>query len=454
MENLNMQEIDQYTQEDFDRIKELFKEKYKKPPFSLKLINENSRELIFEKEQHTNSHNIFRISNFDIFGLLANIKYKISEEELKSYINYQNKKYKSEPFETCLTNDTYFEQIITFQNPSSGIIKFKRGSIDIEISPASVDFQNHHRFHPLSRSTMPVYDKGVFAIINKYKPTTIKIYHSGELKNTQEIHNLIESCIFYFTFNTNTMLELQDSLPPLWQNNLPSFSLPYEINNTNQKIDNLGNQINQINIYNPIILQYFKQGILTNNDPVYKFLSFYHVLEYFFILVSDEKLYANLRSIINQPDFNTVDEKNLDKIIQQIKQHRNMNDETQMLKDVLEKYITDNVKEKLLDFIQNHYPFTDERGRSWLLMNKNNDFETVFYSEKEKYQGIKTDNGHDILGQCAIRIKTIRNALVHSSDRYERQERFIPNKHNKQLLEKEIPLIKFLAEQIIIASAE
>lgn len=441
-----MQEIDQYTQEDFDKVKELFKEEYKKPPFELEVRCEDLRELTFQKEARLPF-------SFSIFNeeILKNT-YKISEDELKSYINYQNKKYKSEPFETCLMNDRYFEQIITFQNlnnillPPQEII-FKQGNMKIEISPASIDFQNHHRFHPLSQTYNDPYYTNEDKTINKYKPITIKILHSGELKDIKEINNLIERCIFYFTYNTNITLELQDTLLLPYQ-----YTLPDKDNEINQKIKLINS--NQINQYNTTILQYFKQGILINNDPVYKFLSFYHVLEYFFVLVSDEKLYANLRSIINQPDFNTVDEKNLDKIIQQVKQHRNMTDETQMLKDVLEKYITDHVKDKLLDFIQNQYPFKDEKGKSWLLMNKNHDFETVFSSEKEKYQGIKTDNGHDVLGQCAIRIKTIRNALVHSSDRYERQERFIPNKHNKQLLEKEIPLIKFLAEQIIIASAE
>lgn len=445
MENLDIQKANQYTQEDFDKIKKIFEEKYTSPPFKLQLVDgdtdKNLKELIFEKKEPSQT----------LFPEPARLKYKILEEDLKSYIDYQRQNYKSEPFETCLKNDKYFEQSIVLINrkhrfslPNNYEIKFKKEGIDIEISPASVDFKNHHRFSELSRihSLWRGEVDLEFIKINDflYNPDTIKVRHQGNLEY-YEIHNLIESCLFYYTFNNKEIIwKLEEVLPK--PTTFPrKEKLNYNLQGTIKK-------------YNSKLLQYFKQGLEAENNPVYQFLSFYHVLEYFFVLVSDEKLYTDLRSIINQPNFNTVNEKNLDKIIQQIKQHRNMTDETQMLKNVLEKYITDYVKKELLDFIQNQYPFKDEKGKSWLLMNKNHDFETVFSSEKEKYQGIKTDNGHDVLGQCAIRIKTIRNALVHSSDRYERQERFIPNKHNKQLLEKEIPLIKFLAEQIIIASAE
>ena len=52
------------------------------------------------------------------------------------------------------------------------------------------------------------------------------------------------------------------------------------------------------------------------------------------------------------------------------------------------------------------------------------------------------------------RVKIIRNALVHSSDRYERKERYIPTASAESEIRKEIPLMKYLAERVIIGSAK
>lgn len=433
MENPNLNSHE-YTQEDFDKVKELFKERYAYQPFKFELVEENARELHFKRF----------------------FTYKVSEDELKEYMDYQNKKYNSNSFNTCLIHNHYFEQIISLPNRidifffqrKNKKIEFTQANIHIEISMASMDFQNHHRFSELSsmkynssRLRGLMRENG-FINLNQslYQPLTIKVTHGGKFKTIDEINNLIESCLFDYAVQTGIMWELQEILPNhefRGRKNIPT--------------DNI-NSCGLVKIYNSIVLQYFKQGMLAENNPVYQFLSFYHVLEYFFVIVSDEKLYDNLRSIINQPNFNTIDKKNLDKIIKQTKLHRNMTDETQMLKEVLQKYITDSAKEELLEFIQN-YPFTDSKDKSWLLMNKNDDFGKVFCGEKDQYQAIKIENKDEILAQCAIRIKIVRNALVHSSDRHERQERFIPNRTNKLLLEKEIPLVKFLAEQIIIASA-
>lgn len=434
MENLNLNSHE-YTQEDFDKVKELFKEKYANEPFKFELADEHPRELFFIRDS---------------------CKFKISEDELKSYMDYQSKQY-SQPFDTCLRHNKYFEQIISLPNRMDSFffqkqnksIEFQKENIHIEISVASMDFQNHHRFSELSfgrynsptKLRMLMNDEG-FINLNQllYQPLTVKVFHEEKFKTIDKISNLIESCLFDYAVQTGIMWELQEILPN------------YEFRGRKKiPIDNINNN-GLIKRYEPIILQYFKQGMLAENNPVYQFLSFYHVLEYFFVIVSDEKLYNNLRIIINQPNFNTIDKKNLDKIIKQTKLHQNMTDETQMLKEVLQKYITDSTKEELLEFIQN-YPFTDSKDKSWLLMNKNDDFGKVFCGEKDQYQAIKIDNKDEILAQCARRIKIVRNALVHSSDRHERQERFIPTRTNKLLLEKEVPLVKFLAEQIIIASA-
>ena len=57
-------------------------------------------------------------------------------------------------------------------------------------------------------------------------------------------------------------------------------------------------------------------------------------------------------------------------------------------------------------------------------------------------------------GNLAKRIKIIRNALVHSSDRYERQQRYIPTYGSEKMIRNEITLLRFFAEKVIIGSVK
>jgi len=54
----------------------------------------------------------------------------------------------------------------------------------------------------------------------------------------------------------------------------------------------------------------------------------------------------------------------------------------------------------------------------------------------------------------AKHIKEIRNALVHSTDKYERRVRHVPFTKTTEKIAQDIPLMKFLAERVIISSAK
>jgi hypothetical protein len=65
---------------------------------------------------------------------------------------------------------------------------------------------------------------------------------------------------------------------------------------------------------------------------------------------------------------------------------------------------------------------------------------------------VRAAPGH-VIGNVAKRVKLIRNALVHSSDRYNRQENFIPTRTAEAEIRKEVPLVRYLAEKVIIGSS-
>jgi len=110
-----------------------------------------------------------------------------------------------------------------------------------------------------------------------------------------------------------------------------------------------------------------------------------------------------------------------------------------MLKLVLEKYVE---TDELIEFIEAYEEYLGER----------------LYTKRRQLFGqdmpeVKLQEGH-LHGNLAKRIKVIRNAIVHSSDRYERKERYIPlTPRSEEHINRETPLMKYLAERVIISSA-
>ena len=188
--------------------------------------------------------------------------------------------------------------------------------------------------------------------------------------------------------------------------------------------------------YNDDLLRFYQLGISTE-IPELQYLAFYQVLEYFFVGVSDEALYSTLRARLANPAF-SLKPTHLDQIIQDVLGHAKTTDETEMLKLVLEKYLRE---DEVIAFIGRYEDYLSER----------------WYTKKRERFGVdaevKAQSGH-VIGNVAKIVKIVRNALVHSSDRFERIGRHVPFSASSELVAREVPLVKYLAECVIIASAE
>ncbi|MFM5009143.1 hypothetical protein ACET6F_13550 [Aeromonas veronii] len=187
--------------------------------------------------------------------------------------------------------------------------------------------------------------------------------------------------------------------------------------------------------YDPNMLKYFKVAV-SSQFPSQSYLSYYHVLEYNFLSVSDEVLHSRVKTHIHSTEFNGSNTQ-IEKIINIIKKHNDKSDETEMLTRVLRKYINE---DELIDFIEEL-----ENRINIKLYTKTAD---VF---GEKLQ-IQTKKDHAISNTAKV-LKHIRNALVHSSDRYNRDDCHIPLTESEFVIEKYIPLISFLAEKVICATS-
>lgn len=108
-----------------------------------------------------------------------------------------------------------------------------------------------------------------------------------------------------------------------------------------------------------------------------------------------------------------------------------------MLRSVLDRYVQE---QDLIEFISEFETNVGEK----------------IYSKRRRVFGeevqISPIKDH-ALASSAKTLKHIRNAIVHSSDRYKREDCHIPLSDTEDLIAEFIPLVRFFAERVIYGSA-
>jgi len=189
------------------------------------------------------------------------------------------------------------------------------------------------------------------------------------------------------------------------------------------------------------VVDYYKLS-LASHDPYIKYLSFYHIMEYFFDEVFKNKMVNDLRDKITHPDFSYKNEEKIFEIAKFIKNRWHTNDESgqgdelESLKFVLNEYVP-------IDELRTRIESIDSEALQYYKENK------VSFSNAPT---IGWSDNQGVITQIAKRIYFTRNSLVHSKSG-KNKERYKPYKDEKQL-QKEIPLMKAVAELIIINSSK
>lgn len=188
-------------------------------------------------------------------------------------------------------------------------------------------------------------------------------------------------------------------------------------------------------IYDENVISYYKVA-KASPFPSQSYLAYYHVLEYYFLRVSELLLHDRLTAILNNPGFHVTRE-SLDKVISTVRGQDSRSDETEMLRNVLERFVEE---VDLIDFIQKFETLAGEK----------------VYTKQRKIFGeqlhVSLQKGH-ALSNSAKLLKHIRNAIVHSSDRYSREECHIPLSDSEGLIEEFVPLVRFFAERVIYGTS-
>lgn len=283
----------------------------------------------------------------------------------------------------------------------------------------------------LRRGKMRKPDKDGYVRILKfddlvYIPTTAKYLIPRKINPDQLFDKAIKSIkasLFKISYSSGECWDLRESILSI------GVKAPRMMEDTDFAIPKA--------VYNDDLVKFYKVA-KSSIFPNQEFLSYYHILEYHFLRISDEILHTSIKSLINSPSF-SPSYQNINKLISVLKKNDNSSDETEMLKSVLRKYIEE---EDLIEYIT--------------ALEKNSG-KQIYTDPKKKFFGesatIQLTKGHAVNNTAKV-IKLIRNALVHSSDRYNREDCFMPFSESEAVVISYIPIIKFLAEKVIFATAE
>lgn len=264
---------------------------------------------------------------------------------------------------------------------------------------------------------------------NLFDITTIKI-KSEQLKNYQELKTLSNSFFFQFMTTYNISCGCYYSV--------------LEILNKD-KILHLEN-INELltlprRIYKEASIDYYRLA-LSSNEPFSQYLSYYHVLEVFFEGVFKEKLREKFQRSITSPHFSYKNNDNLDSVIKLIQQ------ETRNCRENGQGNEFESLKLVLCEYIWKY--ITIQEFKEKLLPNQAKYYQQHEIQFIKKPTAISFDDENNFCNNLAKRIYQTRNALVHSKEG--NVGRYKPYQDNEEL-QKEIPLIKLVAEQVIINSS-
>ena len=289
------------------------------------------------------------------------------------------------------------------------------------------------------RLLMPVYQldelmkiDDLFKLIKRiFKFYTLKITSNSSRKLSQYI-DITNSFLFTLSYNLDTsIVEMRlidefmrwNRLSPVRRANIEDIDPPRRR-------------------YISDLVHHYQMGVSTDN-PLLQFISFYHVLEYFFEDIYSQDLVDNIKDRITNPSFSYKRPKDLKELIKFIEAKKKQRgddfsyNELEALELTLKKYINlENIKATIEEY---DATLIDYYKDNLVTFSKGASVDLTSGSSEQNFKNL------------AGRIYNTRNAIVHSKEG--NKPRYIPFKHDKELM-KEVPFIRFIAENIIINSSQ
>lgn len=255
---------------------------------------------------------------------------------------------------------------------------------------------------------------------------TLRI-ETTDQKQLERFRRYKTSYLFHFMYQTGIALVDQTDIAVLYRNDVSGRS----------HVDLQQLDTPPLREYLADVVDYYKLA-LSASDPYIQFISFYHVMEYFYDEVFRKRLVADLRDRITSPGFSYKSDDKIYELAQFVKNRLRMNDESgqgnelESLKFVLEAYVSvEELKKRIAELDTAMIPY--------------------YQSQKVPFcnaPAIPWTDAQGVYTQLARRIYFVRNSLVHSKSG-KNQQRYRPYRDEQQL-QREIPLVQSVAELIII----
>lgn len=192
-------------------------------------------------------------------------------------------------------------------------------------------------------------------------------------------------------------------------------------------------------IYDPFIIEYYRQAS-ESSDPFIQFISYYHILEYFYDEIFNKKLIEDLMNKITHPDFSYRNKSKIKELA--YFSHKRLTgfgedgqgNELESLKFVLKEYVRPTeLRERLIELKQDPDYYRNNK---------------VDFSNGP---GISFSDEEGIYITLAKRIYFTRNSLIHSKSN--RKSQIYRVNIHKDILRNEIPLLEAVSELVILNSS-
>lgn len=315
----------------------------------------------------------------------------------------------------------------------SDILLFKIfESIDIDGLPIRIPF---YKIDFLSEND----DFNIISLLSFLLKGCLSVTIESDNDNSfSDLKNYANSFLFNIAYNMNVIWRPLENLDDLF----PKRNIKGRVRT--RKVDEL--MAPQL-LYNTELTEQYYMALISD-DVFVKYICFYHIFENFYEEVYNEALFDSVKKIIQNPGFSSKRNKDIASIIDIVSKKRKQNKEgfqgTEL--EALELTFL-----KYIDFTS----FSND------LQNVDPMALSYYKSVEVPFSSGDTVDLTDITNKklakkLAARIYKTRNSLVHSkSNDFRTKEKGIykPLTDNKDL-SKEIPLMKLLAEKIIIADAE
>lgn len=281
-------------------------------------------------------------------------------------------------------------------------------------------------------------DKDIFSLIKMLNrlPAAVHIETSSP-KSREQLQKFARSYLFNIAYNFDYVFKAVTEIDGLF----PQRSIL-----TRRRHQNISELMPPQRFYQEQLVEQYYMA-LTSEDSFVKFIGFYHIMEYFYEEVYNEDVLKSVQYIIQHPGFSAKRTKDIAKIVDLIKKKNRLNkegfqgSELEALELTLKKFV--NLSELVNDLTEFNDSIVEYYKTTEVNFSKGDAIDLKDVSNEKLYK------------KLAARIYKTRNSLVHSKSNETRlSERGIYNPFtNSKALAKEIPLMRYISEAIIINSS-